>query len=114
MPCHYKCQKDAQGPLHSVSESEERDLKYRAQQALPTVVFHHHTTYLHLLPRRQVHKQWLLVPHNVRSLIQPVLRSAIRELYVKVPEKVRDDQAHFVVGQAGSPQVSYSRMCSGL
>ena len=36
----------------------------------------------------------------MRSLIQPVLRGAIRELYVKVPEKVRDDQAHFVVGEA--------------
>ena len=53
-----------------------------------------------------MHKQRLLIPHNMRSLIQPVLRSAIRELHIKVPEKVRDDQAHFVVSEAKNPQVS--------
>ena len=45
-------------------------------------------------------KQRFLIPHYVSSLIQPVLRSAIRELHVEVPEKVRDDQSHFVVGNA--------------
>jgi hypothetical protein len=36
----------------------------------------------------------------MRSLIQPVLGSAIRELQVEVPDKVGDGQAHLVVGQA--------------
>lgn len=53
-----------------------------------------------------MHKQRLLIPHNMRSLIQPVLRSAIRELHIEVPEKVRDDEAHFVVGEAKSSKVS--------
>jgi hypothetical protein len=35
----------------------------------------------------------------MRSLIQPVLRSAIREFHIEVPEKVGDDQAHFMVGK---------------
>ena len=54
-----------------------------------------------------MHKQRLLIPHNMRSLIQPVLRSAIRELHIEVPEKVRDDQAHFVVGEAKESTSQY-------
>lgn len=36
----------------------------------------------------------------MRRLIQPAPRSAVRELHVVVPEEVRDDEAHFVVGEA--------------
>ena len=62
-----------------------------------------------------MHKQRLLIPHNMRSLIQPVLRSAIRELHIEVPEKVRDDEAHFVVGEAKSSKVSINPFqCSKL
>ena len=51
----------------------------------------------------------------MRSLIQLVLRIAFRELYIEVPEKVRDDQANFVVGEARSAQVSINPpLYSGL
>lgn len=36
----------------------------------------------------------------MRSLVQPVPGSAVRELHIVIPEEVRDDQAHFVVGEA--------------
>ena len=43
----------------------------------------------------------------MRSLVQPVPRSAVRELHVVVPEEVRDDQAHFVVGEAKESTSQY-------
>jgi hypothetical protein len=86
--------------LHGHGQTKLRYLNGRPQQLLTGVKLRTHTSSLHILPRRQIYKQRLLIPNNVRSLIQPALRSAIRELHIEVPEKVRDDQAHFVVGEA--------------
>lgn len=72
----------------------------RPHRVLTQVRLRNRTSDLSILARRQMHKQRLLIPNNMRSLIQPILRSAIRELQIEVPEKVGDYQAHFVIGEA--------------
>jgi hypothetical protein len=64
------------------------------------------TSNLHKFTNRQTDKQRLLIPHDMCSLIQPILRYALRQLEIKVPEKVGDDQTHLMVSKTGNSQVS--------
>ena len=62
------------------------------------------------LARGQLDQQRLLVPHNMRRLVEPVLGRTIRQLEIEIPEHVGDDEAHLVVGETVR-DVSRNELC---
>lgn len=60
---------------HSTNLEESNDLEV-AGKCLDYAI-RDHSLPLRMLARRQIDKQRLLVPYNVRSLIEPGLRSAV-------------------------------------
>lgn len=59
------------------------------------------------LPSRQnLHWQWLFIPNQMRSLIQPILARFLSKLYIKMPQQVRHDQSHLMIRQSQTNAIS--------